>query len=561
MSHRPSVCEWAENTWRLPSGDLIRLRPWQRAVLLAMFPADGSPSPHETFLISTVKKGGKTELNGVATLYAALTLPAPETLYCVANDAEQAQERVFDRIAGAVRRAGLVKAGAATVSKTSIEFPETGTRIVAIPADFAGAAGAVFGVTSWTELWAFRFEQHVRLWEELTPIPNRRSLRIIDSYAGFAGDAPVLEPMWQRAMAGVRLDDELPVYANGKLWAYIDQGDEAQARAWLGDPDSREAYYAEQSASLRPGTYRRLHENRWAEGEEAFIDAAMWDAVVDPDATPMLPDRSVRVTVGVDAAMKRDCSAVVAVTRDGDRVRVVAHKVWTPTKDRPLDFDETIAPYLAWLRDSFTVERVLFDPRMLEQPANVWRKEGVPMREFPQTPENLTRAGQGLFDLIRARQLVVYPDAELRQHALNAVAVETARGLRLAKEKASRKIDALAALSFACVDVTGRSAGGGGVVAVWHDVHGHSEVLGENGEEDAHPELPRDYVPNGRCAICDERAGDGDKLCMVCKLRPDRRAERAARAAEREELVAVEEPDDDAWMRSSPWSDEVDDEA
>src|SRR5581483_754543 len=51
----------------------------------------------------------------------------------------------------------------------------------------------------------------------------------------------------------------------------------------------------------------------------------------------------------------------------------------------------------------------------------------------------------------KSRRLRVYPDAELRQHVLNAVAVETARGWRLAKEKASRKIDAAVALSFACM--------------------------------------------------------------------------------------------------------------
>ena len=105
---------------------------------------------------------------------------------------------------------GLAERGAALLAKGEIVFPETGTRIVALPADFAGAAGAIFGVSSWTELWAFRYEGHVRLWEELTPIPNRRSLRIVDSYAGFAGDSPILEPIRQRALAGERLAEELP---------------------------------------------------------------------------------------------------------------------------------------------------------------------------------------------------------------------------------------------------------------------------------------------------------------------------------------------------------------
>jgi len=133
------------------------------------------------------------------------------------NDELQAQERVFDRIAKQVRSMGMVARGEATVTKSEIFFPALRSKIVALPADFAGAAGAIFGISSWTELWAFRFENHVRLWEELTPIPNRRSLRIVDSYAGFTGDSPILEPMWARAIAGELLDDELPIFANGRL--------------------------------------------------------------------------------------------------------------------------------------------------------------------------------------------------------------------------------------------------------------------------------------------------------------------------------------------------------
>ena len=114
-----NVCDWAESRWFVPeTGEPIRLRAWQRAVLLAMFPADDSLPEHETFLLSTVKKGGKTTTNAVATLYAALTFPAPETVYCVANDEAQAQERVFDLVSKAVRAMGLVREGAAVVSKS-----------------------------------------------------------------------------------------------------------------------------------------------------------------------------------------------------------------------------------------------------------------------------------------------------------------------------------------------------------------------------------------------------------------------------------------------------------
>jgi hypothetical protein len=59
--------------------------------------------------------------------------------------------------------------------------------------------------------------------------------------------------------------------------------------------------------------------------------------------------------------------------------------------------------------------------------------------------------GQVLYDLLKSRSLVLYPDDELRQQALHTIAVETPRGFRLAKEKASHKIDAIIALAMAAV--------------------------------------------------------------------------------------------------------------
>ena len=56
--------------------------------------------------------------------------------------------------------------------------------------------------------------------------------------------------------------------------------------------------------------------------------------------------------------------------------------------------------------------------------------------------------GQTLFDLLTGLNLEVYPADELRQQA---VAVENPRGWRIAKEKVSKKIDAIVALAMACV--------------------------------------------------------------------------------------------------------------
>lgn len=462
MTGVPDAVTWAEAEWIVPeTRRLMVCRPWQRTALLAMFPTDGSPSPWETFLISTVKKAGKTTLNAVATMYAALTLPAPELVLVVANDMGQAQGRVFAMIVEQCRLQGLTAAGEVIVTKDEIRFTATGTVIRAVPCDYAGEAGGIFGVSSWTELWAFEHEGQVRLWEELTPIPNRRSLRIVDTYAGYAGVSPVLEPMWKRALAGTRLEGEIPVFTDGLLWALIDTGEAAQERAWRGSDDERVAYYAEQAKSLRPGTFRRLHLNEWQTAEEAFVTAEQWDSCVDVDARPVL-DRyhwGEPIFVGVDAATKRDCAAVVAVSRRGERVHLIDHRIWQPSKTKPLDLEATIEAFVLDLRARFSIGQVLFDPMQMARSATTLKRVGVPIEELTQYTANLQASGQALYDLLRSQALVLYPDDELRRHVLNARAVHSARGWKLDKEKSSMKIDGAVALSFACLAALRRSSG------------------------------------------------------------------------------------------------------
>jgi phage terminase large subunit-like protein len=77
------------------------------------------------------------------------------------------------------------------------------------------------------------------------------------------------------------------------------------------------------------------------------------------------------------------------------------------------------------------------------------QRKGINIEEFPQTVPNLTQASQNLYDLIKGRKLAVYPDAEIRLAIGHAVAVESARGWRSAKDNKSHKIDVVVALAMA----------------------------------------------------------------------------------------------------------------
>ena len=74
----------------------------------------------------------------------------------------------------------------------------------------------------------------------------------------------------------------------------------------------------------------------------------------------------------------------------------------------------------------------------------------VPVEEFPQTLDRLTAASQQLYELVDSRSLVLYPSQAMRLAVSRCVAVESARGWKISKEKQSHKIDVVIALAMAC---------------------------------------------------------------------------------------------------------------
>jgi hypothetical protein len=157
------------------------------------------------------------------------------------------------------------------------------------------------------------------------------------------------------------------------------------------------------------------------------------------------------VVVGVDTAPKLDSSAVVGVQWVGTRLELVCHRIWHPSPDAPLDYEATLEAYLRALHARVRVLRYLIDPYQMHRSIMTLKAVGLPVEEFPQTSANTTRMGQVLFDLLTGRNLRLYPADDLRAQAMNTVAIESTRGWRIAKERASRKIDGIVALAMACV--------------------------------------------------------------------------------------------------------------
>jgi hypothetical protein len=203
--------------------------------------------------------------------------------------------------------------------------------------------------------------------------------------------------------------------------------------------------------TLRHSTYLRLHENRWTTGEEAFISAEKWDGLVEPG---LRPDPSGALFVGVDASLRRDSTAIVSVkySPNDDRLVLADHKTINPGPGG-INLESAIEFYIRRLYNSFgtTVAKIFCDPFQMARSMQTLQAAGIDIEEFPQTLPNLTLSTETLLSAVMNRNLRVYPFDDLRSHVLNAVTVESPRGIRLSKQNQSAKIDGCVALSFACL--------------------------------------------------------------------------------------------------------------
>jgi hypothetical protein len=389
------------------------------------------------------KKSGKTAFGGLHMLTTVLLFGgAFGEGYALANDLEQASSRVFLAIKRIVEASPLLR-HEANITANKITFPNfRNATITAITSDYASAAGANPSISVFDECWAYTSERSRRLFDEMIPPPTRKiAVRLTVTYAGFEGESTMLEELYKRGLVQPQVGNALHA-GDGLLmfWSHMPVAP-WQTEAWLGD----------MRRSLRPNQYLRMIENRFVTTESSFIDMSWWDACVNPAATPLAVDTMLPVWIGVDASVKRDSTAIVVVTFDwtAQRVVLVGHRIFQPSVKEPLDFEATVERTLRELVRRFAVRGVFYDPYQMAAVAQRLQAAGVPMREFPQTVGNLTEIGSNLYELIKGRGLVVYPDADVRLAISRAIAIETPRGWRITKEKAAHKIDVVVALAMA----------------------------------------------------------------------------------------------------------------
>jgi len=358
---------------------------------------------------------------------------------CAANDYEQSVGRVFAAIKRIIDSSPLLRADAKiTADKINV----AGAIITAIPSNYASAAGSNHVISVFDELWAYSHERLRRLFDELVPPPTRKiACRLTVTYAGFEGESTLLQELYKRGLSQPQVGPNL--YAGDGILMF-----------WSHDPVApwqTTSWIAEMRRGLRLNQFLRMIENRFVTTENAFMDLATWDKCVDPKLGHVPRNPALSIWVGVDASIKHDSTAIVAVTWDEQtrQVRLVTHRIFQPTADEPLDFETTIERTLLDWHTRYFLRKIFFDPYQMQATAQRLTRAGLRIIEFPQTTANLTAASQNLFELIQEKSLVLYPADGMRLAMSHTVAIETPRGWRITKEKQSYKIDVIVALAMA----------------------------------------------------------------------------------------------------------------
>lgn len=393
---------------------------------------------------SAPKKSGKTGFAAMHMLTTTLVFGGRFAEgYCVANDFDQAQGRVFQAIRRIVECSPFLRREA-NISANRIAFPATGAMITAIASDYAGAAGANPTISCFDELWGYTSERSRRLWDEMVPSPARRiSMRLVTTYAGFEGESELLEELYKRGLSQSQLAPALHA-GEGLLFFWTHKPVAPwQTNEWL----------TQMRATMRPSAYLRQIENRFVTTESPFVEMTWFDACVDRAATMLAADPRLPVYVGIDASTKHDSTAIVACTwdRTSNKARLVWHRIFQPSAENPLDFEATVERTVLDLSTRFIIRKAIFDPWQMQSSGQRLRAKGINIEEFPQSSPRLTEASQNLYELIKSGNIILYPDADIRLAFSRAVAKETSRGWRIGKDKQTHKIDVVVALGMAAL--------------------------------------------------------------------------------------------------------------
>lgn len=424
------------------AGNPFVLEPWQRdEIVMPLFNTVDRKGyrRYREALIGVARGDGKSPLAAGLGLYGTFADREPGAeCYALAGSKDQA--RIIFGTAAAMVRASPMLDAMARVYRDVIEVPETGSIFRVLAADAGLAHGLVPHIVTIDEL---HVHKNPDLYEAIQSALHKRRQPLIIGLTTAGWDRETLcYRLFERGIAG---DDPRFFF---RWWAGADGCAASDTKAMrAANPASwvKIARLQDQRRSMPDNVFRRLHLNQWTTSEDTWIPMALWDAC---DGAPKIP-LDAPVYIGVDAAPKKDTTAVVVVQRDDQGVH--HWKVYVFKADRAmgyLDFLE-VEDLLRELCGTYDVRRIVVDPFTMMRSLVTLSEEGLPVEEYPQNDARMVPASQTLYDLVLEQRLRTGGDPTVRAQAAVAAARETARGWRLHKLRSAAPIDSIVAGAMA----------------------------------------------------------------------------------------------------------------
>lgn len=476
--HNPSITDFAHEEFYIPSDPPSTIGLYEHQQIICEYALD-PVNDFETVLYSTTKKGGKTAVAGMVGRYKAQYSGPYSEVYMMANDKEQAKGRIYKAAVNSIEidprydKGKRELQGVWHVKDNESTYLKNGSTMRAVPIDYAGEAGSNPTFTAWSEIHGFRTKAQKRMYAEMTPVPTRKSMRWVETYAGYWGESDVLQRLWDTAtledQGAVRLtrddlrewgrewpydeeyEEDLPLFVNksARLFAYVDQGPRARRMAWQ-TPE----YYVSQAKSMGdPDEFLRLHENLWISAVSQFVPIEWWKAC--QEVLPPIKSNE-RVVLGADASVDHDGTALVAVTlhpNNPNKLAVRGVHLWKPSRGHPIDYTQTIEPEIRRYCAQYDVVQLAYDPYQLHDMCTRLKRDFVVWaKPFGQMGQRL-EADKAFQDLIRDRLLSHDGDPIMETAIQNCAAKKTPNDnskLRIVKKSQDALIDPAVAASMAC---------------------------------------------------------------------------------------------------------------
>lgn len=470
------------------AGTKMKVRPWQRKFLDAVYAEDGDGGrPVRTAVLSMARKNGKT---GLAAGLALCHLAGPEAeprgeCYAAANDRFQAG-KMFAEIVAILGQHPELDARCNIIRfRKEIEVLE------------GQGKGSVFAALSSDANTKLGLSPSFTVIDELGYAPKRDLYDALDSAMG-ARDNPLLVAISTQAPddnhvfstlidyglkvnAGEIVDPafHLTLYTAGETDDPMSRETWLKANPALGDFRSEEDVARQASQADRIPSKMQDFKNKILNLRVAahvrFIAKAEWDACNGPVDIDALKGRP--CFAGLDLSAARDLTAWVLVFPNDDGTVDVLPRFFLPENGIAEKSEADRVPYDVWARRGFltllpgaTIDPAAIAEAMAEDAARFdiqavaydrWRIEDL-KRELAAIgiEMNLVPHGQGFKDMSPAVDALERAVAEGKLHhaahpvlqmcAANAVITkDPAGGRKLDKAKAAGRIDGLVALAMA----------------------------------------------------------------------------------------------------------------